>query len=119
VARAAVRAELGIGADAMVVGTVGRIDEYKNQTLLAGGDRGRGSGLTVHVVFVGDGPTRAALEAAVAAVPPGARFAAHVLGRRMDVARLLPAFDVFALSSEERRACRWWCPRRWPPGCRW
>ena len=97
VARAAVRAELGIGADAMVVGTVGRIDEYKNQTLLLAAIAPR-LGPDVHVVFVGDGPTRAALEAAVAALP-GARFA-HVLGRRMDVARLLPAFDVFALSSK-------------------
>ena len=39
-----------------------------------------------------------ALEQAVAALPTAQ--CAHVLGRRMDVARLLPAFDVFALSSK-------------------
>lgn len=96
-ARAAVRAELGIPADASVVGTVGRIDEFKNQTLLLAAIAPLLSA-RVHVVFVGDGPTRAALDAAVAALPtPGA---AHVLGRRMDVARLLPAFDIFCLSSK-------------------
>lgn len=97
-ARAAVRAELGIGPDALVVGTVGRVDEYKNQPLLLAAIAPR-LGPGVQVVFVGDGPTRAALEAAVAALPPAQAAAAHVLGRRMDVARLLPAFDVFALSS--------------------
>jgi glycosyltransferase involved in cell wall biosynthesis len=98
-ARAAVRAELGIAADALVVGMVGRIDEFKNQPLLLAAIAPR-LGPAVHVVFVGDGPTRAGLDAAVAALPPAARAAAHVLGRRMDVARLLPAFDVFALSSK-------------------
>lgn len=99
VARAAVRAELGIAADAVVVGMVGRVDEFKNQPLLLAAIAAR-LGPAVHVVFVGDGPTRAALDAAVAALPSTARAAAHVLGRRMDVARLLPAFDVFALSSK-------------------
>jgi glycosyltransferase involved in cell wall biosynthesis len=79
-----------------VVGTVGRVDEVKNQTMLVRamapllGDR-------VRLVIVGDGPARAALEAAVGALPEP-RFT-HVLGRRMDVERILPAFDVFVLSS--------------------
>lgn len=98
-ARAAVRRELRIDGDAMVVGMVGRHDEFKNQGLLLAAIAPR-LGPKVHVVFVGDGPTRAALEAAVAALPAERRAAAHVLGRRMDVARLLPAFDVFALSSK-------------------
>lgn len=96
-ARAAVRAELAIPADALVVVTVGRCDEFKNQGLLLAAIAPRLSE-RIQVVFIGDGPTRPALEAAAAALP-GARFA-HVLGRRMDVARLLPAFDVFALSSK-------------------
>lgn len=98
-ARASVRAELSIPDDAMVVGMVGRHDEFKNQPLLLSAIAPR-LGERVHVVFVGDGPTREALEAQVAALPAAARAAAHVLGRRMDVARLLPAFDVFALSSK-------------------
>lgn len=97
VARASVRAELGIPADALVVVTVGRCDEFKNQGLLLAAIAPRLSA-QIHVVFIGDGPTRAALEAQAKALP-GAAFA-HVLGRRMDVARLLPAFDVFALSSK-------------------
>ncbi len=96
-ARAAVRAELGIPAAAIVVGTVGRVDEFKNQTLLLAAIAPL-LGANVHVVFVGDGPTRAALETAVTALPDPAK--AHVLGRRMDVARLLPAFDIFCLSSK-------------------
>ncbi|MCE9575110.1 MAG: glycosyltransferase [Deltaproteobacteria bacterium] len=94
--RAAVRAELGIPDDAWVVGTVGRLDDYKNQAMLVRvmapvlGDK-------VRVVIVGDGPTRAQVEAAVAALPEP-RFA-HVLGRRMDVDRIVPSFDVFALTS--------------------
>lgn len=95
--RAAVRAELGIPDAAVVVVTVGRCDEFKNQGLLLAAIAPRLSA-TCQVVFIGDGPTRAALEAAVAALPEPQW--AHVLGRRMDVARLLPAFDVFALSSK-------------------
>ncbi len=97
VARAAVRTELGISADAVVVGTVGRIDEFKNQTLLVAAMAPL-LGPEVHLVLVGDGPTRAGLETAVAALP--AASSVHVLGRRMDVARLLPAFDIFGLSSK-------------------
>jgi glycosyltransferase involved in cell wall biosynthesis len=94
--RARVRAELAIPADAWVVGTVGRVDEVKNQILLVAamapllGDR-------VRLVIVGDGPARPALDAAIAALPRPELVAA--LGRRLDVDRLLPAFDVFALSS--------------------
>ena len=96
-ARAGVRAELGIDGAATVIGTVGRLDEFKNQTLLLAAVAPL-LGPKVHVVFVGDGPTREVLEAAVARLAePGY---AHVLGRRMDVARLLPAFDVFALTSK-------------------
>lgn len=94
--RASVRAELGIPDDAWVIGTVGRVDEVKNQTMLVAaaapllGDK-------VRLVIVGDGPARAALDAAVAALPHPEWV--YVLGRRMDVDRLLPGFDVFALSS--------------------
>jgi len=93
--RAATRAELGIPDDAWVVGTIGRVDENKNQPMLVRaiapllGERG-------HLVVIGDGPARAALDEAIAKLPAGR---GHVLGRRMDVDRLLPALDVFALSS--------------------
>ena len=94
-ARAAARVELGVG-DAVVVGTVGRLDAAKNQGLLV---RAMAPLLSSHVrlVIIGDGPARAEVEAEVArlAEPRWVVLA----GRRMDVPRLLPAFDLFALSS--------------------
>jgi glycosyltransferase involved in cell wall biosynthesis len=118
VARAAVRAELGIAADAIVVGMVGRVDEFKNQPLLLAAIAAR-LGPAVHVVFVGDGPTRAALDAGgrgAAAGRPGRRPRARTPdGRRAAAAGLRRLRAVVA----SRRACRWWCPRRWPPACRW
>jgi glycosyltransferase involved in cell wall biosynthesis len=95
-ARAQTRVELGLG-DAWVVGTVGRLDDYKNQALLV---RAMAPLLSsrVRLVVVGDGPHRAVVEAEVARLPDP-RWVV-MTGRRMDVPRLLPAFDVFALSSK-------------------
>ncbi len=91
-ARAQIRAELALG-DAWVIGTVGRLDANKNQALLV---RAIAPILSaqLRLVIVGDGPARADVEAAAAGSP-------HVVltGRRMDVPRLVHAFDVFALSS--------------------
>ena len=91
--RAEVRAELGIPAAAWVVGTVGRAAAPKNQALLLraaapllGPDR--------RLVIVGDGPLLGELRRQAG----GSDFA-HLLGARLDVPRLLCAFDVFALSS--------------------
>ena len=95
-ARARTRVELGLG-DAWVVGTVGRLDAFKNQALLV---RAMAPLLSSHVrlVIVGDGPARADVEAAVAALPEP-RWVV-MTGRRMDVPRLMPAFDIFCLSSQ-------------------
>jgi glycosyltransferase involved in cell wall biosynthesis len=97
-ARAATRAELGLGS-AWVVGTVGRLDEYKNQALLV---RAMAPLLSdsVRLVIVGDGPTRGAVEAEVAKLPAPKSKWVTLTGRRMDVPALMPAFDVFALSSK-------------------
>lgn len=95
-ARAAMRVELGLG-DAWVVGTVGRLDQYKNQALLV---RAMAPLLSsdLRLVIVGDGDHRAEVEAAVAALPEP-RWVV-MTGRRMDVPRIVHAFDVFALSSK-------------------
>ncbi|HMG55954.1 MAG TPA: glycosyltransferase [Kofleriaceae bacterium] len=94
-ARAAIRVELGLG-DAWVVGTVGRIEPVKNQAMLV---RAMAPILSsrVRLVIVGDGDARPEVEAAIAALPEP-RWAV-MTGRRMDVPRLIHAFDVFALSS--------------------
>ncbi len=95
-ARAAIRVELGLG-DAWVVGTVGRLDSYKNQVLLV---RAMAPLLSsrVRLVIVGEGDTRPEIEAAIAALPEP-RWVV-MTGRRMDVPRVIHAFDVFALSSK-------------------
>mgnify|MGYP000199158538 CR=1 FL=1 len=95
-ARAAARVELGLG-DAWVVGTVGRLDESKNQSMLV---RAMAPILSsrVRLVIIGDGDSRPAVEAAIAALPEP-RWAV-MTGRRMDVPRLVHAFDVFALPSK-------------------
>jgi glycosyltransferase involved in cell wall biosynthesis len=94
--RAAVRLELGIPASAWVVGTVGRVDDMKNHVLLIEAMAPL-LATDVRLVIVGDGPARATIDSAVAGL--AAPRLVHVLGRRMDVDRLLPAFDVFAMSS--------------------
>jgi glycosyltransferase involved in cell wall biosynthesis len=94
-ARVAARVELGLG-DAWVVGTVGRLDSYKNQAMLV---RAMAPLLSsrVRLVIIGDGGERAAIEAEIAALPEP-RWVV-MAGRRMDVPRLVHAFDVFVLSS--------------------
>jgi glycosyltransferase involved in cell wall biosynthesis len=96
-ARAATRLELGLPRDAWVIGTVGRLDDYKNQALLV---RAMAPLLSeqVRLVIVGEGPGRETVEAEVAKL----REPRYVImtGRRMDVPNILPAFDVFALSSK-------------------
>ena len=94
-ARAAIRVELGLG-EAWVVGTVGRLDAFKNQAMLV---RAMAPFLSssVRLVIVGDGDGRADVEAAIAELPEP-RWVV-MTGRRMDVPRLVHAFDMFALSS--------------------
>ncbi|MEK7706126.1 MAG: glycosyltransferase family 4 protein [Myxococcota bacterium] len=86
------RARLGLPAAGRVVGTVARLAREK------------GVGITlaamsqvqdVTLVVVGDGPERSHLEREAQRRGLHARF----LGERADIAELLPAFDVFVLSS--------------------
>jgi len=94
-ARAATRVELGLG-DAWVVGTVGRLDAAKNQAMLV---RAMAPLLSsrVRLVIIGEGDARPEVEAAIGALAEP-RWVV-MTGRRMDVPRLVHAFDVFALSS--------------------
>jgi glycosyltransferase involved in cell wall biosynthesis len=93
--RAAMRVELGVG-DAWVVGTVGRLDPIKNQVMMIRALAPRLSS-RLRLVIVGDGPLRDELAAEVARLPEP-RWVV-LAGRRMDVPRVMAAFDVFALSS--------------------
>ena len=97
-ARAAARAALGLAADAAVVGTVGNFTAKKDQatllravaTLPAGTDR-------AVLVLVGLGPLEDELR--TLATDLGITERVVFTGSRDDVFALLPAFDVFALSS--------------------
>jgi glycosyltransferase involved in cell wall biosynthesis len=94
--RCAVRDELGIPRDAWVVGTIGRLAPEKDQAALVRAmvpllDEKR------RLVIVGDGAERISLDDLVRSLERG-RYV-HLTGARRDPARLLAAFDVFALSS--------------------
>ncbi len=92
-----VRKELGIPADAWVVGTVGRVAAEKNQALLL---RAMAPllGPRMRLIVAGDGPLLPELTALATSL--GVAAHAHLLGVRRDVPDLLNAFDVFALSSD-------------------
>jgi glycosyltransferase involved in cell wall biosynthesis len=93
--RSRVRAELGIPADAFVVGSVGRLAPEKDYPLLV---RAMAPLLSarVRLVLVGNGDQRAEIERAV---PPDCARFVTLTGTRHDVPAVLAAFDVFALSS--------------------
>lgn len=94
------RAGLGLPADAIVLGAVGRAEPQKRFDLLVeafallAAERPR-----LHLVIAGEGSCLPALRAQVAALGPlGARV--HLLGHRTDVPSLHHAFDVFVQSSD-------------------
>lgn len=97
-ARSAIRDELGIPRDALVVGSVGRLVEEKDYPLLV---RAMAPlvGEGVRLVIVGEGIMRAEIEAAIAALEPSLRQFVVLTGARHDVSRVLAAFDLFASSS--------------------
>jgi len=94
--RREVRAELGLPEQAWVVGTVGRLVTDKNPNLLLTAAAPL-LGPQARLLFVGEGPLASGLRSL--AVGYSAAPWVHFLGARPDVARLLTAFDVFALSS--------------------
>lgn len=94
--RGQARAQLGLMEDGPILGWVGRLSEVKGPDIAVAA--------MTHVrqksallVFVGDGPDRAALEAQVATLGLGrrVRFAGSILG----ASAILPAFDGLVLSS--------------------
>jgi glycosyltransferase involved in cell wall biosynthesis len=94
--RAHARDLLGIPAAAKVVGTVARLDAQKSpldmvEAIAALRRR------DVYMVWIGDGDLRAKTELLVAR--KGLRDRFKLVGDRTDVPAVLPAFDVFAMSS--------------------
>ena len=94
--RAAARDALGLPRDIPLVGTVGRVDyqkapEHMIRAVAALAHR------DCHAAWIGDGPELERARGLARQAGVADRF--HFLGERRDVARVLPAFDVFAMSS--------------------
>ncbi|MEZ3115671.1 glycosyltransferase [Halobaculum sp. MBLA0147] len=92
------RSSLGIPPDATVVGTVGRLVPVKgHRDLLAAWPTVLRANPDAHLVVVGDGPERQALESLTRDYD--CRDSVTFTGRRSDVPELLATFDVFAFPS--------------------
>lgn len=88
------RAELGIPADALVVGFVGHLRPEKNPVRAVQALRD----VPAHLLMLGEGPERAQVEQSVRALGLGSRV--HLVGHRADPGADYRAMDVFALSSD-------------------
>jgi glycosyltransferase involved in cell wall biosynthesis len=96
---ASARRALGIPAEGLHVGCVARLSTEKDHaTLLAAFALVHARHPDAHLTLIGEGGQRAALETQ----RDGLRLQGAVTfaGNRSDVAALLPAFDIFALSSQ-------------------
>lgn len=99
-ARAALRAEWGIPADAPVAGMVARFDPMKgHETFFAAAAEAARAVPGLHFVLCGDGVEEGepALDRLVESA--GLAGAVRLLGRRSDVPRVMAALDVHVLSS--------------------
>ena len=93
-ARNEIRNELGLHRDDWVVGTVARLDPVKDlQVLIAAAAQLKDRAPKLKLVFVGDGPERQGLEAAVEA--QGLTQRVMFLGHRDDARRLMAGFDLY------------------------
>jgi len=92
------RAELGIPAEALVVGSVGHLRGEKNPVRLVEAAARVRSERPLHLIVLGDGPERGPVEEAVARL--GLQGRVHLVGHREDTAEDYRTMDVFCLSSD-------------------
>ena len=92
------RAGLGIPTDAFVVGAVGHLRPEKNFARLLAAVARLLPELDVHVLLLGDGPERGALEQAAGREPLRGRV--HFAGHQPDLVPYYDAMDLFALTSD-------------------
>lgn len=96
--RAAARAMLGLPADGLVIGAVGRLDAQKGlDALVRAFARLQAPPGAATLVLAGAGPEEARLRALVASLGLAGRVV--FLGHRQDVPRVLAALDVFCMPS--------------------
>jgi glycosyltransferase involved in cell wall biosynthesis len=94
--RADARRRLGLSAESKVVGTAARLDGQKSPLDMVKAIAALGRDDVV-MVWIGDGHLRAETEKLIHRLGIEHRF--RLAGERSDVPTLLPAFDVFAMSS--------------------
>lgn len=92
----ALRRELGIPEDVLVIGAVGHLRTEKNHLRLLEACAALPSG--IHVLLVGDGEERGRLDARAARPDLAGRV--HFAGYRPDPHRFFQAMDVFAIPSD-------------------
>lgn len=96
--RARVRAELGATDDTLVLGTLGRCSQEKNQTFLLNvAEQLNKLNINFIVAIAGDGPLRGELEEQI--ISRGLSRKVVALGSRGDARDLYSGFDCFALPS--------------------
>jgi glycosyltransferase involved in cell wall biosynthesis len=94
------RAQIGAGADDVVVGVVGRLAEVKRPELALDVFAMLAPRYPrLHLVFVGDGSERARIERSIRALPEPIRSRAHLIGAREDMAPVLADLDLVLLTS--------------------
>lgn len=101
--RLAARARLGLADDALVIGAVGEINFKKRQSDLIVAVAAMRAQPAAQLIHVG-GVAKDAEIGRVEAVAPRLGNRLRRLGVRGDVADILPAFDIFALSSRAEEA---------------
>ena len=95
---AGLRAAFGLGEDAVVAGCVARFQPVKHHAFLLDAFAVAAARVpALHLLLVGDGPLRSALEAQAAAL--GITERVHFAGLRADAAAVYREFDLFCLSS--------------------
>ena len=94
--KAARRRELGLAEDALLVGIVATLRSWKGHRFLLDAFA-KASPDSAHLLIVGDGPQREALEALVDTL--GLRQRVFLVGNQQDVLPWLQALDVFVLPS--------------------
>ncbi|HEV3418639.1 MAG TPA: glycosyltransferase [Pirellulales bacterium] len=98
VTRAELLSEIGLPTGAQLIGAIGRLWPQKRvKELIWAADQLKCVRDDVHLLVIGDGPLRSALEQYTRHCEVGDRV--HFLGARGDVPRLLPHFDVLWLAS--------------------
>ena len=102
--REAVRDALGIPVDAPVVGNVAHLADHKGQGhLIRAFPAVLAAHPTAHLVIVGEGEARPALEEEIRRLDLEARV--HLAGFQTDIAACLGALDLFVMPSEQEGLC--------------